>query len=345
MKSLFAQESLDTLAGWLDTPSRVVITTHRMPDGDALGSSLAVWLWLTRMGHSVVIVTPTPYDHYLNWMTGAESVVIGNESPDLAAQLFADAEILFALDFSGAARIEPLSAALLASPARKVMIDHHIGPESWPDLLFHTVNASSTAELVYRLMLELGHLKAVDHAIAECLYTGIMTDTGSFRFSSTTPDVHRITAHLLEQGVDAGRIHNILFDNFEEGRTRFLGYVLHKKLKVLPDYNTAYMTISLQEQEEFGIKQGDTEGFVNYNLSLAGIVFGVLIIERRNEVKLSFRSIGKFPCNTFASNFNGGGHHNASGGQSPQSLEETEARFLSLLEEYKPLLITHAREK
>jgi phosphoesterase RecJ-like protein len=278
-------------------------------------------------------------------MPGIETTVVAPADMAVAQAHFAEAEVVFCLDFSGAARVEPLSAAMLASPGRKVMIDHHIGPEAWPDLLFHTTKASSTAELVFRLIAESGDEGLIDLHMAECLYTGIMTDTGSFRFSSTTPDVHRITAQLLEKGVNAGRIHNVLFDNFSVGRTRFLGYVLHQKLKVLPDYHTAYMTISAQEQEEFGIQQGDTEGFVNYNLSLEGILFGVLLIERPKEVKLSFRSIGSFPCNTFASNFSGGGHLNASGGQSPLGLAETEARFLQLLEEYKPLLISHAQEK
>jgi len=333
--AMFAEADVAQLRELLSEPRRICITTHKNPDGDAIGSTLGLWWVLMRLGHDVRVVVPNAFDHFLAWMPGSEEIINAWRQTKLAEELFRDAEIVFCLDFGASKRVGDLEDALTTSLATKVMIDHHLDPESWPDLLFHKDGMSSTAELVYRLFVQLGHLDLVDDKVAQCLYTGLMTDTGSFRFSSTTADVHRITARLLDTGIDPGAIHNHVYDNFSETRTRFLGYLLFERMVVIPHRHTAYITIHIEDIQRFDVKAGDTEGVVNYGLSLKGINFAVLMKETPEGTKLSFRSIGQFACNDFASHFGGGGHHNASGGRVDLTLPETEKKFLSLLEEYR----------
>lgn len=332
---IFSEDAVAALRDMLDEPRRILITTHKNPDGDAIGSSLGLWWVLMRLGHDVRIVVPNQFDHFLAWMPGSEEIINAWREMKLAGTLFQDAEIIFCLDFSASKRVGDLEDALTTSLATKVMVDHHLDPESWPDHLFHVEGISSTAELVFRLVHQLGHGELIDQNVAQCLYTGLMTDTGSFRFSSTTADVHRITASLLDTGIDQSRIHNLVYDQFSETRTRFLGYLLFERLKVITSRNTAYITIHIEDIKRFDVKSGDTEGVVNYGLSLKGINFAVLMKETPEGTKLSFRSIGSFPCNDFASHFGGGGHHNASGGRVDLTLPETEQKFLGLLEEYR----------
>ncbi|MCB9234323.1 MAG: DHH family phosphoesterase [Bacteroidia bacterium] len=335
---MFEKKSIQAISEALSSRKKIVITTHARPDGDAMGSSLGLYNVLLKLGHEVTVVIPTPFDHFLGWMHGADLALVGSHRIKKARKAVMDAEIIFCLDFGATQRVDTLEKYLINSPALKIMIDHHIDPEPWPHILVHSTRASSTCELVFKVVVDLGWRHLIGKNEASCLYTGIMTDTGSFRFSNTTPEVHRIVAELLEEGIDVGRIHNLVFDNFSEQRTRFIGYVLYQKLNVLPELHTSYFTITQDELLQFNIRGGDTEGLVNYNLSIRGINFGVLIIDRGDKVKLSFRSIGSFPCNEFAAHFNGGGHHNASGGFSLDSLEETEKKFLSLLEQYKDKL-------
>lgn len=335
---IFSEESILQMKELLASPRKIVITTHQNPDGDAMGSSLALFRAMRALGHDALVITPNAFDHFLAWLPDADTCLDGKKFPTEAAQHFKDADIICCLDYSALKRAFGLQEMIATSTATKVMIDHHIDPEDWPDLLFHVEGISSTAELVYRLLLQLGHSELIDKGTAECIYTGLMTDTGSFRFSSTTSDVHRIAADLLDRGIEVGRIHNLVYDNFNESRNRFLGYLLHKKLKVLPELNTAYITISKHDIRRFKVKTGDTEGVVNYTLSLKGIHFGVLMKETPEGTKMSFRSIGSFPCNEFASHFGGGGHHNAAGGKANLNIEETEQKFLGLLNEYQAKL-------
>lgn len=326
---------LDTL---IDIADRIVITTHRKPDGDAMGSALGLWHVLRKLGKEVTIVSPTAYDPFLEWMPGTAEVVDATAKPFDASKLASKADIIFCLDFSGLDRLESFRQDVEESPAHKVVVDHHIDPEPFARLYFHRVAASSTAELIYRLIEDLGLLPRLDADIAQCLYTGIMTDTGSFRFPSTTADVHFIVGNLLRTGINVGEIHRLVYDNFSESRLRFMGYVLNEKMVVLPEYHTAYMVLTLEEQERFAIKPGDDEGLVNYNLSIKGINFAALIKEGTDRIRMSFRSQGSFPCNEFAGNFGGGGHKNASGGKSEENLEKTIAKFLGLLDTYKQQL-------
>lgn len=322
------------------TVSRVVIVPHAKPDGDALGSCLGLRHVLISRGiEEVQVISPTDWGRFLNALPGSENVWDGIAQRDPAMQAIAHADVIFCLDFSSAARMETLQEAVLASPAVKVMVDHHLHPESFAAYTFHRTSASSTCELIVELVTQAFGEGCIGKDAAYCLYTGIMTDTGSFRHNSTTPAVHRIAAELISKGLDVSEIHHAIFDSMGENRLRFLGYCLNEKLKVLPDLRTAYMCISYPELKKFNIRTGDTEGFVNYCLSISGIRFGVMIIDRGGIVKLSFRSVGNFAANEFATHFGGGGHYNAAGGASQLTLQETEKKFLDLLYDHKEQLV------
>jgi bifunctional oligoribonuclease and PAP phosphatase NrnA len=331
----------------IGSPKKIIITTHHKPDADALGSSLALWNYLRRKGHDVTVIAPTDYPAFLNWMTGNDEVVIyteGNEK--LSEQLIHEADLIFCLDFSVLSRINELGELIRVSPATKILIDHHLEPEQFADYMYWDVNAAATAVLIYKLLLRLGDREAIDIAIGECIYAGIMTDTGSFRHSNTTKDVHLIIADLINIGVDITKVHRLVYDNNSEQKLRFLGYALFNKLVVYPEYHTAFISISKEELEQFDSQTGDTEGLVNYALSVENVVFAAVIIERSDAVKFSFRSRGEFSVNEFArKHFEGGGHKNASGGKSNLSLNETIEKFVSILPTYKDVLELHAKEK
>jgi bifunctional oligoribonuclease and PAP phosphatase NrnA len=324
----------------LSKAKNIIITTHHKPDGDAMGSTLGLWHYLTSLGHTATILSPTDYGHFLHWMPGNEKVVIYTDDPNHAITLLEASDTIFGLDFSALNRANEIGAWMKENHDGRcfIMMDHHLNPESWDDFRIWDDNASSTAELVYRFIIGCGDNDRIDTHTAECIYTGIMTDTGSFKYSNTSAAVHRIVADLLERGAISDMIHNRLFDSATETRIRFLGFCLYEKLVVLPEYKTAYMAITHEELERFNSQTGDTEGLVNYALSIIGVNFGVLIVDRKVLRKMSFRSIGQFPANQFAAHFNGGGHFNAAGGMSEDTLENTEKKFLNLLEQYKDQL-------
>lgn len=331
-ESLFSPSKLNALMEMLaGEPKQIVITTHHKPDADALGSSLGLAGFLKKSGHAVTVVTPTDFPSFLDWMAGRQDVLLFDQNDSTRAraeQLTQAADIVFCLDFNTLERINDYGKIVAASPARKVVIDHHMQPSDFPDLLFSDVTAAATAELIYLLIDALGKRDWIDKDIAECLYAGIMTDTGSFRHGSTTARIHRVIADLIELGADNARVHRLIYDTSSLSRLQFLGYCLSEKLRVLPELKTAYFAISREELKRFNIQTGDTEGIVNYALSLEGIVFGAIIIDRTELVKMSFRSAADFDVNTFARRyFEGGGHYNAAGGKSSDSLEETIARF------------------
>lgn len=318
----------------------VLITTHQNPDADAMGSSLGLAGYLRKKGHRVTVVTPTDYGQNLHWMPGNEGVIAFDEKQRVAvSQLFDEADLIFCLDFSALDRIRELGPLVRQSRARKVMIDHHLEPESFADLTLWDPTAAATAELVYRLIVELGDKDLLDVPIAECLYSGLMTDTGSFRHSNTTGNVHRMAADLLDLSIDVSSIHRRIFDNVSLDKFRMLGYVLNEKLKVLPQYRFAYITLTDAELKRYRSKTGDTEGMVNYALAVEGVVMACILIDRVDEIRLSFRSVGDFSVRELAStHFNGGGHRNAAGGRSKSSLAETEQKLLSILPDYQQKL-------
>ncbi len=318
-------------------PKKVVITTHFKPDGDALGSSLGLYHWLVRHGHAVHVIVPSDFPSFLDWMPGREDVLIYTESTELSDRLIQEAEIIFCLDFNALSRINAMQFAIAEANAYKYVIDHHLEPEGFQDGDFIDSHAAATAQLVYRFISEIfNDNHNINSDIATCLYTGIMTDTGSFRFSSTTAEIHRIVADLIDKGAQNWRIHEHIYNSNTENRLKFLGFCLANRLKLIPTLNTAYFAIPKEDLQAFNIQTGDTEGLVNYALSIQGVRFAALIIERPETIKLSFRSIGDFPCNEFSkAHFNGGGHRNAAGGQMQLSLNDTVLKFNEILPNYK----------
>ncbi|WNJ16120.1 bifunctional oligoribonuclease/PAP phosphatase NrnA [Pontibacter sp. G13] len=323
----------------LATPKRIAITTHQKPDGDAMGSSLAMFHFLKKLGHTVKVVAPTDYPDFLKWLPGNSEVVVGPDDIDMAKWTFEGADIIFCLDFNALKRLQDFEHAVMDSMATKVMIDHHMEPEDFADLVFWDDKASSAAEMVYRVIEDLGELDKLDLAMAECIYTGVMTDTGSFRFTNTSPAVHRMVAHLMELGVDVNKAYDEVFCNSSPERFRFIGYCLNNCLHVLPELNTAYIKVDREVFRKFNIRSGDTEGLVNYALNMKGIYLGVLFTVQDDLVKMSFRSRGHVSASEFAGNFDGGGHFYAAGGRSKDTLENTEKRFLELLEAKKTELV------
>jgi phosphoesterase RecJ-like protein len=322
-------------------PQKIVITTHHKPDGDAMGSSLGLYHYLVQQGHHATVISPTDYPEFLNWMPGNCDVVVYTEQQAASAKLIAEAAIIFCLDFNALGRINDMGALVGQSPARKVMIDHHLEPEDFDDYRYWNINACATAQLIYQFIVEeLDGKPYVNADVATCLYTGIMTDSGSFRFPGTTSAVHRVVADLIDAGAVNWRIHELVYSNSSEERLRFLGHCLSEKLQVFPEYNTALITVTKAEIEKYHVITGDTEGIVNYALSITGIKLAAFIVERNDKVKLSLRSKGEFPANEICKKyFNGGGHRNAAGGASDDTLEQVINQFKSILPEYKKLLI------
>jgi len=336
-------ENLQAFKAFISRPRKAVIITHFKPDADALGSSLGLAGFLKKKGHKVQVITPSDYPGFLAWMPGNEDVLaLSKESNDLekkAAELIAKANVIFCLDFSGLARINQLGDMVKKSKAKKVLIDHHLDPEKFADFIQWDELSASTSGLVFELIKELDEESQVDEGIANCLYAGLMTDTGGFRHNNTTQKEFLMASELVGMGANPSEVARLIYDNSTVERLRMTGYVLSEKLHVLPEYRTAYMTISSAELKKFGSQTGDTEGLVNYGLSISGIRLAVLMYDRKEEIKLSFRSIGNFSVNEFArKHFEGGGHKNASGGASRLSLEQTLKKFLALLPEYQEQL-------
>ncbi len=324
----------------LAQPQNIVITTHQKPDGDALGSSLGLYHYLKQKQHQVQVITPTDYPDFLAWMPGNTDVIVYTEKKEKSVELVAQSDLVFCLDFNSLSRINDLSEPVKVSSAKKIMIDHHLDPEDFDDFRHWNTQACSAAQLVYTFITELlGDKNSITAEVATCLYTGIMTDSGSFRFPTTTANVHRITADLIDLGADNSAIHQLVYDHASENRLRFLGYCLTNKLEVLHEFNTALITVTAEELKRFNISTGDSEGIVNYALSIEGIRLAAFIIERTDKIKLSLRSTGTFPANEICKNyFHGGGHRNAAGGQSESTLEQVVHQFKTLLPEYKNLL-------
>ena len=319
---------------------KVVITTHHKPDADALGSSLGLYNFFNQLGVTSQVITPTDYGDFLLWMPGEVSVINFEANESKAGEIVADADYIFCLDFNALKRINKLGELVRSAKAKKVMIDHHLEPESFADYFLHTTKASSTCELIFTFIELLGKTDLINKDIASCLYAGIMTDTASFKHSSTYPTTHRVAAVLLEKGAEPNKIFELIYDNYSVSRTRFIGYCLSEKLQVIPELNTVLITVTADELKRFNIITGDSEGLVNYGLSIKGIKLSVLIIDRTIARKMSFRSKGAFPANEFARKFfNGGGHFSAAGGESLEPIEVVEKKFHEAILEYKHILV------
>ncbi len=333
-------ENIQEFKQYLQISRKTVILTHFKPDADALGSSLGLARYLKQKGHMVTVITPSDYPDFLSWMPGNSDVFIfTKDKSEKAANLINQADLIFCLDFSSLNRINDLGEMTRRSPAKKVLIDHHLEPERFADFEQWDDTAASTAELVFKLIVDLGDEALVDGDTANCLYAGIMTDTGSFRHSNTSHQVFQIAAALVARNANPYKVSKLIYDTNTIERLRLMGYVLSEKLQVLPEYRTAYMVLSAEELKRFGSQTGDTEGLVNYGLSIKGIKLSVMISDRKDSIKLSLRSLGDFSVNEMArSHFAGGGHRNAAGGQTFLTLEETLKKFLGILPLYKDQL-------
>jgi phosphoesterase RecJ-like protein len=330
---------IEELTQILKKPKKVVIIPHKNPDGDALGSTLALNFFLNKTGHQSHVISPNEYPDFLNWLPGQEEILKYSTEPDKAVELIEETDLIFTLDFNSLGRVEMLESYINASVAKKIMIDHHEEPGDYADIMYSDSNIGSTCEMVYNLISQL-HSAQIDQKIATCLYTGIMTDSGSFRFPSTTSKTHHIIAELIDKGANHSEIHQNIYDTFSFDRLQLLGTAL-TNMKKIDELPVVYIKISQKELNKNNFKKGDTEGFVNYGLSLVGISMAVIMIENEQEhiIKMSFRSKGAFSVNDFARTyFNGGGHHNAAGGLSKLSLSETELKFIDSISKVKNLL-------
>jgi bifunctional oligoribonuclease and PAP phosphatase NrnA len=329
---------IEAIKAILASPKKISIIPHRNPDGDAMGSTLGLYHFLKQQHHDVVVISPNEFPDFLAWLPEAESVLIFEKQTDNCIQKLEQSDLIFALDFNALHRTgEIMQLSLQKLEQTFIMIDHHESPDDFAKYTFSDTNYGSTCEMVYDLIEALGYTKFINKTVATCLYTGIVTDSGSFRFPKTTSKTHLIVASLIDKGVENSKIHNLLFDTSSYNRLQLLGRAL-QNMKLLTEYKTTYITLSQKELDDFKYTKGDTEGIVNYGLSIDGIDFTAIFIENKEEgiIKISFRSQGDFDVNQFARNyFNGGGHRNAAGGKSNKSMEETINLFESIVKQNK----------
>lgn len=333
------EEKIQKTYKYIQKGENFVIVTHITPDGDAIGSSLGLYHFLLAYGKdNVTVVVPNDFPAFLKWMPGVKDIVIYEKYPDFAEKLINEADVIFCLDFNVPKRIEKLGPVVVNAPGRRVLIDHHLDPGDFCRVVMSYPQMSSTSEMVFRLICRMGQFDLITREGAECIYTGMMTDTGSFTYNSNKPEIYTIIGELIKKGIDKDAIYRKVNQTYSESRLRLMGYILYEKMKVYPEQHAALITLSTQELNRFGYKTGDTEGFVNLPLSIDGIMFTVFLREDSENIKISLRSVGDFPCNQFASQyFNGGGHKNASGGEFYGSLEEAVTIFEKGLKEFNPV--------
>ena len=317
----------------LSTPKKIAIIPHRGPDGDAMGSTLALYHFLLKNNHDAVVISPNEFPDFLAWMPGAEAIKIFEKDKQNCTKILDQAELIFTLDFNALHRTGEMEQVLAKLAEPFIMIDHHQNPDDYAAVTYSDTAFGSTCEMIYNFISFLGKKHQIDKVIGTCIYTGILTDSGSFRFPKTTGDTHRIVAELIDLGVENTEIPTLLFDNSGFERLQLLGRAL-QNMKVFAAYKTAYTTLTQEELNSFNYVKGDTEGIVNYGLQVKGIHFAAIFIENKEEkiIKISFRSQGDFDVNQFArDHFHGGGHRNAAGGKSEETMEETIEKFENLV--------------
>jgi len=340
LNKIIAEENIQKAKKLIKKYNKFIIVTHTSPDGDALGSSLALYHFLSEYGKRVNVIVPNEFPKFLQWMPGADQIIIAEENLSLAAEALEAAELIFFLDFNLLKRIEKLEPLVKKSTARKILIDHHLNPESFTDITISHPDISSTAELIFRFICRMGLFEYIDKSCAECIYTGMMMDTGAFTFNSNSPAVYYIISELLLMGIDKDAIYSKIYCKCSVRKIRMQGYVLYRKMRFFQNYKTALISLSYEEHQQFKSQKGDTEGFVNIPLTIENIVFSAFIREEKDVVRISLRSRGNFPTNQFAREvFGGGGHLNASGGEFYGKLEDALRLFEEALPRYKHLLI------
>jgi phosphoesterase RecJ-like protein len=335
---MMTNSEMEALKTELASPKKITIIPHRNPDGDAMGSTLALYHFLVQQNHDVVVMSPNEFPAFLAWLPAAEKVLLFEKDKEICTEILKQSDLIFTLDFNALHRVgESMQTALEALNTTFILIDHHQFPDTFAQYTFSDTNYGSTCEMVYDFIHQLKQENRINKTVATCIYTGIVTDSGSFRFPKTTSKTHRVVADLIDKGVENSAIHNQLFDTSSYSRLQLLGRAL-QNMKLMTEYKTSYITLSQEELDTFLYQKGDTEGIVNYGLSIDGIDLTAIFIENTVEgiIKISFRSQGSFDVNQFARNyFNGGGHINAAGGKSDKSLQETVADFERIVKETK----------
>ena len=340
LNKIIAEENIQNAKKLVKKYDKIVIITHTSPDGDALGSSLGLYHFLMEYGKQVKVIVPNEFPKFLQWMPGSDQIIIAEENLSLAVEAINAAKLIFFLDFNLLKRIEQLEPLVRKSTARKILIDHHLYPENFSDITISHPDISSTAELIFRFICRLGLFEYIDKSCAECIYTGMMTDTGAFTHNSNSPAIYYIISELLQKGINKDAIYSQVYCKFSARKIRMQGYVLYRKMKIYRNYKTSLISLSYEEHQQFKSQKGDTEGFVNIPLAIENIVFSAFIREEKEVVRISLRSRGNFPTNQFAQEiFGGGGHLNASGGEFYGKLEEALRLFEEALPRYKHLLI------
>ena len=342
LSKVISQANIDHVEKWFERADKIVIVSHVSPDGDAIGSSLGLWHFLNSQDKNVHVIVPNAFPDFLKWMPGAKEVIQYNRYKEFADKLIMEADVICCLDFNVLSRIDEMEEIVRVSPGRKMIVDHHLYPGDFARIVISHPQISSTSELVFRLICQLGNFSDITKEAAECIYTGMMTDTGGFTYNSNDREIYLIIGELLSKGIDKDEIYRKVFNTHSEGRLRLMGYVLYEKMQVFPQFNAALITLTREEQKKFQYKKGDTEGFVNMPLSMKGICFSVFLREdtEKDMIKVSLRSVGTFPCNEVASEFfNGGGHLNASGGEFYGPMEDAVALFKQALVKYEDLLL------
>ncbi|MCD7914432.1 MAG: bifunctional oligoribonuclease/PAP phosphatase NrnA [Tannerellaceae bacterium] len=334
---IIREEQIQKAKKYVEKGERFVIVSHVSPDGDALGSSLGLYHFLNEYGkEQVYVVVPNQFPSFYKWMPGVKEVVIHEKYPEFAEKLIQEADVIFCLDFNEPQRMDKLAPAVVEAPGRKVMIDHHLNPAQFCQVTMSYPEFSSTCEMVFRFICQMGMFNLLNKQAAECIYTGMMTDTGAFTYNSNKPEIYLIISELIKKGIDKDAIYRKVNQVHTESRLRLMGYVLYEKMKLYPEKQAALITLTQEELKRFHYQPGDTEGFVNLPLSIQGVQFVVFLREDRDYIKVSLRSVGDFPCNEFAGcYFNGGGHKNASGGECTGTLQEAVQVFEQGLETFK----------
>lgn len=314
----------------------IIVIPHSYPDGDAIGSALGLYLTLKAAGKNAELISPNGFPDFLHCLPHCNEIIVANKTKYDLESLFNKADLLICVDFNMANRMGDLEKFVKKSNAVKILIDHHPEPEEFCDYIYSNTSASSAAELVFQVIEQTGYNKYINTAIATNIYAGIMTDTGCFSYSSSNPNTFRVASELMKYGVNADTVYDNIYNNFSFERMRLLGLSLNEKMVFLPEYKTAFISLSAKELEDYKFKAGDTEGFVNYPLSIKGVVFSAIFIEKQKNIKISFRSKGNFAVNKFAiEHFNGGGHVNAAGGESYENLDKCVNKFIALLKNYE----------
>jgi phosphoesterase RecJ-like protein len=342
LTKVIAQAEVDHVEKWFERAEKIVIVSHVSPDGDAIGSSLGLYHFLTSQEKTVNVIVPNAFPEFLHWMPGAKEVIVYDKYKEYADKLINEADVLCCLDFNVLSRIDEMEEVVRNTPARKMMVDHHLYPGDFCRITISHPEISSTSELVFRLICQLGNFSDITKEGAECIYTGMMTDTGGFTYNSNDREIYYIISELLSKGIDKDEIYRKVFNTHSEGRLRLMGYVLYDKMQVFPEFNSALIWLDASEQKRFQYKKGDTEGFVNIPLSIKDVGFSVFLREdaEKKMIKVSLRSVGTFPCNKVASEFfNGGGLLNASGGEFYGPMEEAINLFKQALVKYQDLLL------